>query len=236
MKFKIIAVLILLNFQNSTFAQEPKEESSWIVKLNTTALIDIFSFPTVQFAIEKKFNNSFSVQTEMGYQLYNVRNVDTASVKEGGYRLNVEGRFYPFSHFKKDKTKKRFSDGIYTGLQAFYRENKYNAETNYYKSEYDYENPETATSFVDNYGVIKKASGVNLALGFQKRFHKFVVEPHMYLGLIHKKVRNKDLEYNNNLGHFPDNGPHDYFRELDFESSSGTYFNFAVGLRLGYCF
>lgn len=234
--WKIILVLAVLHFQNNAFAQDVKEDKSWIVKLNTTALVDAFSFPTVQFAVEKKINNAFSIQTEMGYQLYDFRKIDTASVNTNGYKLNAEVRFYPFSYFKKDKTRKSNSDGIYTGLQAFYRKNKYNAHTEYYESEYDYQDPVKPASYEDNFGVIKSAYGWNVALGYQKKFQNLIIEPYLYLGLMTKSVKNKDREYDEDLGHEPNNGPHDYYGYFDLEESSGTDFNFAFGFRIGYQF
>lgn len=233
----ILSLILLLNSLNFFAQTEETKPKNWIVKWNATAAIDAITFPTIQFAIERKLGSYFSVQTEAGIQAYSFKNnVDTLSVNDSGFRLMAEGRFYLFNYLKKDKTKKRNSDGLYTGIQGFYRENKYNETTTYYKSEYDFENPETATAFEDNFGVIKKAYGINLALGFQKQFNKFVIEPHMYLGFMNKKVKNKDREFDENLGHVEDNGNHDFFNHTDKEESSGNYFNFALGFRIGYKF
>lgn len=228
----LIFLIILLNFQTITFSQENKKQNPWIIKINTTALIDIFSFPTVQLAVEKKINNSFSVQTEVGYQLYDLwYNIDTTSVKVGGFKINTEGRFYLFNYFKNEKTKKRFIDGIYTGIQVFYNENKYNQTTQYYKS-----NIESGTYFTDNFGVIKKIYGTNLAVGFQKMFNQFLIEPYIYFGYRSKKVENINREFDPSLGHIEDNGPHDFFGHSDKEESSGNSANFSFGFRVGYQF
>ena len=42
-------------FSINTFSQELKEEN-WILKLNATQLIDIFSYPTLQISVERKIN------------------------------------------------------------------------------------------------------------------------------------------------------------------------------------
>lgn len=234
---KIIIFLFLLLFCLDAVAQSEETTSqNWIVKWNATAALDIFSFPTLQFAVERKLGSSFSVQTEAGLQVYDFRNVDSTFVTTQGYKLNAEIRFYPFSYFKKDKTLKRNSDGIYTGLQAFYRKNSYNAEIRYYKNAYDADHPEIATEYTDQFGVNKSAYGWNLAFGYQKQFRKLVIEPYIYLGLMTKGIKNRDREFDEDLGHEPNNGPHDYHTVFDTEASSGTDFNLAVGLRVGYRF
>lgn len=228
---KLIALIILFTYPRMSFSQEINKQSSWIIKATPTALVDFFSFPTVQIAVEKKINNSFSIQTETGYQLYDMNyEVDTASVKVSGFKINAEGRFYLFNYFKNDKTKKRNSDGLYTGIQIFYRENKYNQITTYYKDETN------GDDFVDNFGVIKKIQGVNLALGFQKQFNRFIMEPYIYLGFMNRKVKNTNREFNEDLGHIENNGPHDFFGYYSKEESSGNYVNFAYGFRVGYRF
>jgi hypothetical protein len=230
--WKLTFLFIFLNFTCISFSQEIKKQSSWIIKGNTTALIDIFSFPTVQFAVEKKINNYFSIQTEIGYQLYDLRDkADTVSVKVGGFKINTEGRFYLFNYLKKNKNRKRNSDGIYAGIQAFYRENKYNKSLSYTK-----EGDESMTLFDDSFGVVKTVYGANLALGFQKQIHKFIMEPYIYIGYMNKKVENPNREFNKNLGHTEDIYVHDFFSSFDKEESSGNMVNFSFGLRLGYRF
>jgi hypothetical protein len=228
---KTISLIILFIYSNKSFSQDINKQSSWIVKLNTTALIDVFTFPTVQFALEKKINNSFSIQTEVGYQFFDMGNeIDTVSVKVGGYKINAEGRFYFCNYFKNDKAKKRNSDGLYTGIQIFYRENKYNESTAYFKDTMYEDN------IIDNYGVIKKIQGVNLIFGFQKQFNRFIIEPYLHLGLMNRKVKNINREFNEDLGHIENNGPHDFFGYYSKEESSGIDVNLGFGFRVGYRF
>lgn len=231
-KAKIFCFIIILSFATSAFSQEKKTESSYILKLNATALIDYFSFPTVQLALEKKLNDNFSVQAEFGLQLYDRHpSLDTVSVNVNGFKANAEVRFYLFNYYKKDKSKKRNSDGIYVGIQGFYRENKDNRRTEYYIEEISDD-----ITYVDYFGVIKKIYGANVALGFQKPFGRFILEPYIYIGLMVRDVKNIDRVYDPNLGHVEDNGPHDFFGSKDLSESSGNKLNFSLGLRLGYRF
>ncbi|RZJ99790.1 MAG: hypothetical protein EOO46_21930, partial [Flavobacterium sp.] len=192
---QLTLLVLALHFQSISFSQE-KNQSSWIIKANPIASVDVFSFPTIQFAVEKKLNDSFSVQTEMGYQFYDFDDtIDTTSVNVGGFKVNAEGRFYIFKYLKKEKSRKNNSDGFYTGIQVFHRENKYNAATSYFLNN-------TETILVkDHFGVIKKAYGLNLALGFQKQFRRFVMEPYLYIGIMKRIIKNRDREFNEDLGH-----------------------------------
>lgn len=108
MKLKLLFLSTLLFCFTSTFSQE-KDERSYILKLNATSLVDGFSFPTVQLALERKFNNSFSVQGEFGLQLYELgQSVDTVSLDAKGFRAMAEGRFYFLNYYKKIKTRKEY--------------------------------------------------------------------------------------------------------------------------------
>jgi hypothetical protein len=232
MKIKLLFLFALLFCLTSSFSQEEKDEHSYILKLNTTSLIDGFSFPTLQLALERKFNNSFSLQGEFGLQLYEIGgSVDTVSLEAKGFRAIGEGRFYFLNYYKKDKSKKRVSDGVYAGLQLFYRENQFSRNTSYY-----IEGSENEEKYKDNFGVKKKIFGANLALGFQKQFGRFVLEPYMYFGIMNRDIKNFDRSYDPKLGHLEDNGPHDFFGDTDMKESSGYKPNFSFGLRLGYRF
>ena len=232
MKLKLLFLTAFLFGTNESFSQEKKDESSYILKLNATSLADGFSFPTVQFALEKKLNNSFSVQGELGLQLYDLgRSVDTVSVDTKGFRAMAEGRFYFLNCYKKDKSRKRISDGVYVGIQLFYRENQFSRNTSYY-----FEDSENEELFKDNFGVKKKIFGANLALGFQKQFGHFVLEPYMYIGIMKRDIKNFDRSYNPDLGHLEDNDSHDLFGDTDMQESSGYKPNFSFGLRIGYRF
>ena len=231
MKLKLLFLSTLLLCFTSTFSEE-KEERSYILKLNATSLVDGFSFPTVQLALERKFNKSFSVQGEFGLQLYELgQSVDTVSLDAKGFRAMAEGRFYFLNYYTKDKNQKRISDGVYVGIQLFYRENQFSRNTSYY-----FEDSENEELYKDNFGVKKNILGANLALGFQKQFGHFVLEPYMYIGIMKRDIKNFDRSYDPDLGHLEDNGPHDFFGDTDMHESSGYKANFSFGLRIGYRF
>lgn len=232
--WKIIAVFIVLHFQNSTFAQESKDKK-WIVKWNNTAAIDAFSFPTVQFAVERKIGSYFSVQTEAGIQVYSFRNnADTLSVSDSGFKVMTEGRFYLFNYLKKDKTKRRKSDGIYTGIQVFYRKNSYNERLDYYRDEISYDNNENRIS--DDYGIKKEVYGINLCLGYQIPIYSFVLEPYVYIGGFKRNIQNFNRSYDESLGHIEKDDPHPWVRVHDKKEESGNGANFSFGFRVGYKF
>jgi hypothetical protein len=240
LNFKILILIILFTWPSISFSQEINKLSPWILKLNTTALVDEFTFPTVLIGVEKKINNSFSIQTEVGYQLYDLSNEpDTTHVKVGGYKISIEGRFYICNYFKKDKTKKRKSDGLYTGVQVFYRENKYNESVTYSKDETPINDPLNdpipINDYEDNYGVIKKVLGLNFGIGFQKQVHNFIWEPYVHLGIMNRKVRNTNREFNEDLGHIEYYG-HNFARGISKEEDSGYSGNFGFGFRVGYLF
>lgn len=231
----ILTIVFLLNFQNATFAQEIQQKK-WIVKLNATALLDGFSFPTVQFAVERKLGSYFSAQTEAGIQAYNLnRNrADTLSVNTSGFRIMAEGRFYPFKYLKNDKAKARKSDGLYTGLQFFYRKNSYNERKYYYLSESDYDN--AINKMADDFGIKKEVYGINLCLGYQLPFKNFIMEPYMYLGFMERTTKNLNREYDKNLGHISAGPTHPAIYIRDLKEESGTTENFSCGVRIGYKF
>ncbi|MGX7668269.1 hypothetical protein [Flavobacterium pedocola] len=234
-KLLFFILFVFVTFSTSAQTEDTKPKN-WIVKWNTTAAVDVFSFPTIQFAAERKLNNYFSVQTELGVQLYDLgKKTDTISVNTSGYRVITEGRFYFYDYFKKKKaddsnTAKEKPTGIYTGIQVFYRRNSYNYDQSYYRNESDYD---TATNMqTDELGVNKEVYGINLCFGYQMSVQNFVLEPYMYVGGLKRNIKNFDRKYDTNLGHIPKDNIH-YFGK-DLEEMSGTDGNFSIGFRVGY--
>ncbi|MEW5676143.1 hypothetical protein ABGT15_07505 [Flavobacterium enshiense] len=234
--FILFVSLICLNVFSQTEETKPVEKK-WVAKLNATALIDGFSFPTIQFAVERKLGSYFSVQTEAGIQAYNInrRVADTLSVNTSGFRLMTEGRFYIFKYLKKDQSKTRRADGFYTGIQLFYRKNSYNERQYYYHDEISSENYENRLT--DDFGIKKEGYGMSLCIGHQIPFNNFIIEPYTYIGFLKRKIKNFDESYNENLGHVLDDiDNHPTVRDFDDESDSGTLENIAIGIRIGYKF
>lgn len=91
----------------NAFSQELKEKD-WILKVNTTQLIDVFSFPTIQLSAERKLKPYLSVNSEFGYQLYEFKTeIDTIFLKPKGFKANLEFRCYFQKLFKSRKVSNR---------------------------------------------------------------------------------------------------------------------------------
>lgn len=229
MKKLLLLIFIFTLKSNTSFAQE-KTTDNWIVKWNATSSIDIFSFPTLQFAVEKKINTFFSVQLESGIQAYDFRKTDTIFTKTKGVRLITEGRFYLSSYLKRKKLEIKNSKGFYTGIQLFYRKNYYNYTQEYYQNEADYENFTNLQS--DVLGVKKEVYGFNFCFGYQIPHKRFIFEPYIYIGTLYRNIKNSNREFNSELGHIANDYVHYYGSDLEEESNNGG--NFSFGFRIGY--
>lgn len=222
---KLLSILIL-TVSALIFAQESKE-SNWILKLNATQLVDVVSYPTLQISAERKINPYFSVNAEIGYQLYDFSKPDTIFLKSKGFKANIEGRVYLFKMLHSRVESKR--NEFYVGLQLFYRENE---NTN----SLDYSPKSDETKFyTDNFGTKRTAKGFNIMLGNQISVSKkIVLEPYIGLGLMNRTINNSNIEYNEANDIRNGTGLKPLFQKLNLEESSGDFFNFCFGLRIGY--
>ncbi|HEX7868892.1 MAG TPA: DUF3575 domain-containing protein [Chryseobacterium sp.] len=222
---KILSVFIL-TISAFIFAQESKE-SKWVLKLNATQLVDVVSYPTVMISAERKINSYFSVNGEIGYQLYEFSKADTIILKSRGFKTNFEGRVYLFKLLNSRIESKRTE--FYVGLQLFYRENQSTDIV-------DYSHLNNAdVKYTDNFGFKRKAKGFNVMFGNQISVsQKIVLEPYVGLGLMNRKVENTAIDYNESKHEIAGTGLTPLFRELNMEKNSGNYFNFCFGLRVGY--
>jgi Protein of unknown function (DUF3575) len=227
---KNISVVLLLMFTNCIYSQDLKEKN-WILKLNAMQLIDIFSYPTIQISAERKINPYFSINTEIGYQFYNFneRNSvrDTIFLKQKGFKTNIEGRLYLFK-LLNSRTKSNRGE-LYVGLQLFYRENQSTNLVNYSPKS------DSTKVFTDVFGTKRKAFGVNITIGHQITiFKRIVLEPFVGIGLMNKKIRNSDIEYNKEKDFRLGTGLVPFFQGRNLEESSGTDLNLCAGFRIGY--
>ncbi|RZJ99281.1 MAG: hypothetical protein EOO46_22610 [Flavobacterium sp.] len=62
------------------------------------------------------------------------------------------------------------------------------------------------------------------------------MEPYLYIGIMKRIIKNRDREFNEDLGHVEQKGNHDFFKYLHKEESSGSLSNLSLGFRVGYCF
>ena len=230
---KKLLIIIIFMFSINSFSQEIIEKN-WILKVNTTQLIDIFSFPTVQLSAERKLNPYLSVNAEFGYQLYQLYDYktekDTISLKPKGLKANLELRFYFNKFLQKRKISK--SNELFCGLQLFYRQNQKSWTIEYRRI--DNEN----VYYDDSFGVKKSVEGINLTFGDQISISKkIILEPYFLIGYMKKKIENLGLEYNE-VKHIADrNDGIPLFVGLDIANKNGNgNINFGFGLRLGYKF
>ena len=218
-------------FSLNAFSQEVKEKK-WILKLNTTQLIDAFSFPTIQLSAEKKLNPYLGVNAEFGYQLYEFKfnpNLDTISLKPKGFKANLELRFY-FQKLNKSLNIANRSQ-LYIGAQIFYRQNQKSSSVEYRRNEND------SIYYDDNFGVKKSAKGINLTFGNQISISENIIfEPYLVVGYMDRKIENFDLEYNKekHVGDKNDGIP--ILIGYDIDDKSKQNINFGFGLRVGYRF
>ena len=223
---KNITLILILVFSSCIYSQELKEKN-WILKLNALQLVDIFSYPTLQFSAERKINPYFSVNAEIGYQLYDFQErdiqKDTIFLKPTGFKTNIEGRIYLLKLI--NSRIKSYRGELYIGLQFFYRENQSTDDVRY--------SPKTDSTkvFSDTFGMKKKAMGLNITIGHQITLKRIILEPFIGIGIMNRKIKNSDIQYNEEK---------DFIRESHFnlssnlEEDSGTDGNFCVGFRIGY--
>lgn len=226
LEMKHFVTIIILMLSINSLSQEMKE-NKWILKLNAPQLIDIFSYPTLQVSAEKKINPYFSVNAEIGYQLYDFHEKDTVFLKPKGFKTNIEGRVYLIklinSRIKSNRSE------LFVGLQFFYRENQ---NTNVV--EYSPKNDETK-SFRDYFGTKRTAKGLNITLGYQiSASKKIILEPFIGFGMMNRRIKNSDIQYDKSKDLRGGTDLVPLFQKLNLEESSGSLLNFCTGFRIGY--
>ncbi|CAD0008182.1 DUF3575 domain-containing protein [Flavobacterium chungangense] len=221
MKRTIVILIVMLS--TCVYSQESKERN-WGIKINPVQLIDIASFPTLQLSVERKINYYSSLNIEIGYQLYDVSNTDTIFFKDKGFKTNIEGRIYLQKLFNSRVKSKRSE--LYAGIQVFYRENQRNSFIEYVPID-----PINEDEYLDDFGVKKTAKGINLTVGNQFSFARFILEPFVVFGYMYRNTTNTDLDYDESKHSLSMN--HAFFLGSDLESNSGSMFNFGLGCRVG---
>jgi hypothetical protein len=203
-----------------------------LVKTNIVSLTGVDSRQALEISLEKSIFHYFSVQVTGGYQLYGGYQVnsssssDTVFLKPSGYKASAELRWYFQDFFFPRFTR---PDGVYGGLQFFYRHYEYNRSL-------DFHHAMDTVYYTDHFGVRNTCAGINLTGGFQKKFGRFAFDAFGGVGVMQRTISNTNLEYN------PDNGD-SARRTADFHlnqlgvklpSNGGRQVNFSVGFRLGY--
>ena len=222
-------IIVLLNICILSFAQPSEKKPDWILKWNPTSSIDIFSFPTVQFSMEKKITDYVSLIAEFGYQCYDFRQMDTTFLAPKGFKCNIEGRFYlsKISH----SSLAGLMEGTYIGIQPFIRRNQYTTGISYLTD------PDTIHYKSDDFGVKKFIYGINCIMGMQRTMSsRLIVDLYLGIGILNRLIKNGNRQYNVNLGeHIASRGPdfNPRILEKNLSEQSGFGVNLTFGLRLG---
>ncbi len=185
--------------------------------------------PAIELSLEKSVGRYFSISMAGAYQLYSFANEDSLSyVKPGGYKANLEVRFY----FKTLSQKSTFArpEGLYVGVQPFFRSFNYNKSMNYFKAS------DTTRYYQDSFGVKNNCFGFNLIGGFQKTVKRFVVDVYWGAGIMQRTISNINLDYN------PENGDEkarEHYITIqtflgDLPEDSGIRLNLTAGAKLGF--
>lgn len=207
--------------------QKKDSVSNFVFKINATSLIDIFSFPTLQLSLEKRFYRDITLAGEIGCQLYNARKTDTMFINSNGWKANVEVRVYDiFRKLKLTNQKRSTSYGTYFGINFFNRQNKYNAEIPYTKAN-------DTLAYKDCLSVNRKNWGGNLVVGYQSKLSKkYILDVYGGIGLMKADIKNDYREINNNdTISGTDLVP--LFYSWNLSEHSGWQANINFGIRLG---
>lgn len=229
MKCKFI--IFFLAISNLIFAQIDRKSNSTtlIVKLNVTSLVDVASFPTVHFSVEKILSKYISLSAEAGYQFYSYRSTDTTFLSPEGFKINLECRYYIPGSYKVNTPR---LEGIYLGLRPFYRKNQDNSYFPFLTKS------DSVNWNDDNFGFKNETYGLNFILGFQKSVsHQLVFDFYSGLGVEKRIVKNTDLQYNKDAGDIM--GGTDFMQFLwkfNLSESSGIWGSISFGFRIGYKF
>lgn len=231
MRYLSILFLLLSAYSNA----QDSVGGKWMLKMHATSPIDIFTFPTLQFSLERSIGKRFSIAGEYGFQPYPNRfNIDTAFVSNKGMKYAVEMRFYTGASFSfkcgfYSDEKLVAPYGIYCGIQLFHTDNQYNESQKY--------NPITDTLLLnlmeDFFSVRQKKTGARFVLGIQSKVcSKVYIDMYGGLGIKHKKVTNQHREYDPAI-HIAEECIDLCFDYYDLSESSGIKFSLSCGIRLG---
>jgi hypothetical protein len=151
--------------------------SNTLLKWNLTSAADVFTFPALQFAVEKGISKHYSIMAEAGLQAYHLLTRSTASeIQPKGFRATIELRRY-FLHQTEQGEERELLTGLYTGLNVTARQYQYNDEM-LYRNIDNYDD-----RYTDTYGVRRGFAGVNGLAGYQGRFKKGKIFYDAYGGL-----------------------------------------------------
>ncbi len=151
--------------------------SNTLLKWNVTSAMDIFSFPALQFAVERSISTHYSITAEAGIQAYDfLKRSAVREIRPKGFRANIELRRY-FLHITERGEEREPLTGLYTGISISGRRYQYNDEMLYRHTD------NYSDRYTDTYGVRRSFAGANALAGYQGRFKKGKVFYDVYGGL-----------------------------------------------------
>jgi hypothetical protein len=214
----ILACLLMLS--GPCIAQHHMKANT-LVKLNVGAALDVFTFPTLQVAVEQKLYKKWSVEAEFGYQLYDLLPHDTSFIDPSGFKALLSVRYYFRNSRRNELT------GFYVGLNPFYRQNKYNKDL-----------PYSDNNDNDHWDALwseKKCYGFNLLAGYQRNIGKLVYfNVYGGLGPMYRHITNHNREFDRDQGHyFTGRDLVPYFASLNLSDENGWNASFALGVKFG---
>ncbi len=228
---RILLLIVLL--PAILFGQKKSEKKETIIKTNLSSLIDIFSFPTVQFAAERTVAKDFSVSIEAGCQLFTYKryDLDTSFVTDNGFKLNAEFRYYDILRiFRGGARKSAEPEGLYMGANLFYRQQTFNNCLSYIRQGIEQGNK-------DCYWGRKKAGGLNFVAGYQQElFRGIVIDVYSGLGVVYRDTRNYNREYDSRTDSIPvpiDMNIRTLIDDASLSEHSGWLPNWNCGVRAG---
>ncbi len=220
---KIFFVILFCLSINLVYSQK----TNTIFKFSPFALIDDANFPTIQFGVENKLKNKWSVFNELSYKYAGStqENNDTTFTESSGFKYKCEVRKY---------LKTTDMRGLYYGYNFQYIFNKYNTQVSYSPLN----NRNTFTG--DSFAVMKNVFIPNIIIGTQMLdFKHLILDFYCGVGLRFRNVKTINKEYDkslHNLRTSVDVTILSLRNNIDTQEGLKTVFNFTTGLRIGYRF
>jgi hypothetical protein len=217
-KYFFVYLLILPGF-----CMARQHKTNMVAKLDMIAPIDDFTFPTLQAGVEQKISRRFSVEATFGYQLYDFNDrTDSSFIDPSGFKASLSIRYYIIRVGKQELC------GLYTALNPFYRENKFNSFITY---------TDGPTDVTDYFSGKKICRGINILTGFQKNMgRRIYMDTYIGVGPMEREITNNNREYDRSKGHviFAMNKHFgNYQNEMKLSDENGTTVNVTFGFKLG---
>lgn len=153
------------------------------------ALVDEFSFPTIQAGIECRLSENIQWYNEFGIRYrksyYEKAATDSSFITSNGFKFKTELRYY----FNKRHSRKQRI--YYAAFNFFLTQNQHNTAVNYYYQ------ADTALLRVDAFGVTKKVAGFNFIYGYKRKLSR-KISMDLYAGVgirfINTQTINKEYD------------------------------------------